>query len=267
MTDTACGSSSARLACRVLILLFLPGCAGGCLLVHKKDLASLNVRLEAGQRTLDAQSDRIDRLLEALEHQQELMWADMEHNTQAFEVLRDTIREQHAHTRRRIASSGGLPGPGPAPPPEAASRGTDKLLVGQAEKVRLTPPGRVFRARIDTGATTSSLDAREIEVFEREGEAWVRFKVPDPENGSLCEVEQPVIRHARIIQPAMEEPDRRPVVKLQIQLGPMRVIEDFTLVDRGDLPYQVLVGRNILRDLIIVDVAHKFIVPLPESGN
>ena len=267
-----------RMACVLLIAPFLHACAGVCLLVHKEDLASMNARLEAGQRTLDAQSEKLDRLLESLEQQHDLVLEsleqqhdlvleDMEHTTRAFEVLAQDIREQHAHTRRRMSSPGNLKSPTSAPFAALAAHGTEKLLVGEAERVRLTPPGRVFHARIDTGATISSLDARHIETFEREGEDWVRFKVPDPETGSLCEVEQQVARHTRIIQPGMEERDRRPVVRLQIQLGRMKVIEEFTLVDRGDLPYQVLIGRNILTDLFIVDVAHRFIVPLPESGT
>jgi hypothetical protein len=51
------------------------------------------------------------------------------------------------------------------------------------------------------------------------------------------------------------------VVKLQIQLGRLTLSEEFTLVDRTHLDYQVLIGRNILRDLLVVDVARKFIVP------
>ncbi len=158
----------------------------------------------------------------------------------------------------------------PAPRPAAAvsaSMSADKLLVGEIEKVRLSPPGHVFNARIDTGATTSSVDARDIETFERDGSTWVRFKIASPGNAALDEIEKPVVRHVRIVQSISSEIDRRPVVKLQFQLGRINLVEEFTLVDREHLNHQVLVGRNILKDLIIVDVAEKFIAPLPAMND
>jgi len=239
----------------VFLVSFLHATVVGCVLIHKDELTSIHAGVEAGHQRLDAQSDKIDRLLEAHEQQHDLLRADIEQNTETMEVLASLIRGRYPDARRRSGLQ------------ITDAPDTDKLQVGEAEKVRLTPPDRVFHARMDTGATTSSLDARDIEPFEREGNPWVRFKVADPENGSLYEMEQPVIRYVRIIQPAMTERDRRPVVKLQIQLGRIQVIEEFTLVDRRDLRYQVLIGRNILRDLIVVDVAQKFIVPLPEAGK
>ena len=49
------------------------------------------------------------------------------------------------------------------------------------EHVYISPPGILLTARIDTGATTSSIDARNIEPFERDGKRWVRFEVINPE--------------------------------------------------------------------------------------
>jgi hypothetical protein len=57
------------------------------------------------------------------------------------------------------------------------------------------------------------------------------------------------------------------VIELQFQIGKIKRIEEFTLEDRAHLDYQVLIGRNILQDLMIVDVASKFIAPLQEEKN
>lgn len=67
------------------------------------------------------------------------------------------------------------------PPPRA--RVTDKQLVGAVERVHLSPPDAVFEARIDTGAESSSLDARDIREFERDGSTWVRFLLVDRDTG------------------------------------------------------------------------------------
>ena len=50
-----------------------------------------------------------------------------------------------------------------------------KIIIGAVEKVRLLPPNVVLKARIDTGAKTTSIDAQNIIPFERDGKEWVRF--------------------------------------------------------------------------------------------
>jgi hypothetical protein len=175
--------------------------------------------------------------------------------------------EKHVVAWQKVANYKCPPATRPATPAVSAAMSTDKLLVGEIEKVRLSPPGHIFNARIDTGATTSSLDARDIETFERDGSTWVRFKIAPPGKAGLDEIEKPVVRHVRILQSISNETDRRPVVKLQFQLGRINLVEEFTLVDREHLNHQVLIGRNILKDLIVVDVAEKFIVPLPPIND
>jgi hypothetical protein len=175
--------------------------------------------------------------------------------------------EKHVVAWQKVAKQKCPPANRPATTTVSAAMSTDKLVVGESEKVRLTPPGHIFNARIDTGATTSSLDARDIETFERDGSTWVRFKIAPPGKAGLDEIEKPVVRHVRILQSISSDTDRRPVVKLQFQLGRISLVEEFTLVDREHLNHQVLIGRNILKDLMLVDVAEKFIVPLPAMND
>lgn len=254
-------------------LFLLCGCFTPSALIHKEDLAGIDTRLaemDARRHEHAEHLERLTNLLEQqatmLEQQKRLMMLDIEQNTRSFEYLEEVIKQHQSETRRRLAvlgGSGSSESNATNGPPAFA---TDKLLVGGIEKVRLTPPGRLFHARVDTGATTSSLDARDITTFERNGSPWVRFKIKDPEQDTLYELEKPVARRVRILQAGSDEADRRPVVKLQIQVGPVALIEEFTLVDRTHLDYQVLIGRNILRDLMVVDVARKFVVPMPEKG-
>src|SRR5690606_10103413 len=98
----------------------------------------------------------------------------------------------------------------------------DKQLVGSVEKVFLSPPGTLLSARIDTGATTSSLDARNLERFERNGERWVRFVVVNPEDDSEHVLECKVVRNVLIIQSVTDEAERRPVVELMVTVGKTR---------------------------------------------
>ena len=134
--------------------------------------------------------------------------------------------------------------------------------IGSVEVVRLLPPDHFFEARVDTGANTSSLDARDIEVFERDGDDYVRFTLAGEHfaNGEPIEMERPVSRFVQIIQASNEQNDRRPVIELQYRIGPVERVAEFTLSNRERLTYPALIGRNILRDLFPVDVSTRFIL-------
>ncbi|HBF94298.1 MAG TPA: ATP-dependent zinc protease, partial [Marinobacter adhaerens] len=59
--------------------------------------------------------------------------------------------------------------------------------------------------------------------------------------------------------------ERRVVVELQFFIGDHRQVAEFTLADRTNLTYEVLIGRNILRDVMLVDVGKEYATELPES--
>lgn len=136
-----------------------------------------------------------------------------------------------------------------------------KTIVGEKERIRLDPPGKNFVARIDTGATSSSLHAASIVQFERDGANWVRFTLEGEEGVET--VEAPIVRYARVVQQADPEGSRRPVVSLRVRLGEIDEAVQFTLADRSHLENEVLLGRSFLTDLTLVDVSRKFIQPAP----
>lgn len=53
----------------------------------------------------------------------------------------------------------------------------DKPVFGWVEKSTLEPWGVEVKAKLDSGALTSSMDARDIETFDKDGEEWVRFRL------------------------------------------------------------------------------------------
>lgn len=139
--------------------------------------------------------------------------------------------------------------------PRAEGGAANKQIIGSVEAVRLLPPDVVIHARIDTGAATTSIDAREIMPFERDGKPWVRFLfVAD---GKKSVIEKPVERRVRIKQHDEETPESRYVVRMRLVLGNTSQIIPVSLADRSRFKYPVLIGRNFLRDIYIVDVAKK----------
>lgn len=121
-------------------------------------------------------------------------------------------------------------------------------MIGLREWVALPELGVAgLRAKIDTGASTSSLHATEIETFERQGETWVRF------NAHLGTVVQ--LRHRRCEAPlvAMKtikssngHSQTRYVIKTTLALGDRVWDVEFTLACRKAMRYRLLLGSKAL---------------------
>jgi len=133
-----------------------------------------------------------------------------------------------------------------------------RTLLGRIEKVYMDPPGMEFNARIDTGAQTSSLNAIDIVEFERDGKPHVRFNVINPKTGEKTEITRRLRRYARVKELNNKESQNRPVVRMRVVIADIDEQINFTLVNRSNLKHQVLIGRNFLRDLAIVDVSKKY---------
>jgi hypothetical protein len=154
-----------------------------------------------------------------------------------------------------IAAAAALPGlllPGPS-----QARETSKTIFGYIERAVISAEGFSLKAKLDTGAETTSLDARNIKPFRREGERMVRFDVPDPETGQLVTLERPLARYVRIRQ--QDGPvERRPVVYMWLCLGHLAERVEVNLVDRNDFLYPLLIGRSAMRGSMIVDPEQTF---------
>ena len=138
-----------------------------------------------------------------------------------------------------------------------------KFILGEEESVSIQPPGIVLRARIDTGADTSSIDARGIEEFERDGKKWVKFILINRTTNKEYPLEAEISRHTKIVQSSMPDASvKRIVVKLKLTLGDHSDLSEFTLTNREHMEFPVLIGRNVLKDIALVDVSGKDLAPL-----
>ncbi|WP_162064083.1 ATP-dependent zinc protease [Vibrio taketomensis] len=141
-----------------------------------------------------------------------------------------------------------------------------KLILGEKEWVYIPGLEESFRARVDTGATTSSISAVDIVPFERNDQDWVKFKMVH--NGiNSNEMALPVERWVRIKQSSAEGSQRRAVVNMWIQIGDRKEKTEFTLADRTHLTFPVLLGRSFFRDVAVVDVSRKYIQDKHQQQN
>ena len=140
-------------------------------------------------------------------------------------------------------------------------RAGEKITVGEVEEVILLPWRVRLPARIDTGAATSSLDARDLKVKNNMAE----FKLPK-KYGNLP-IHLPVIGWQDIRSADFKE--RRPVVEITLCLGPKLIRTQVTLNDRSSVRYPLIIGRNILKDNFIVDCMHSHCLPpsCPEAAS
>ena len=139
---------------------------------------------------------------------------------------------------------------------EVAPSNKDLLVAGWVENVSIFPGGLKIKAKLDTGARNSSLNAKHIEEFERDGEKWVRFDLKNWK-GRTASFETKVIRMATIKQHETESATR-PVIRLGICLANVYKEVEVNLEDRSKFNYQMLIGRSYLRNSILVDSSATF---------
>jgi hypothetical protein len=140
-------------------------------------------------------------------------------------------------------------------------------VIGEKEWALLEPSDFIYEARIDTGAETSSIHAVDIQLVEKDGKRWVRFKLPNPATDEMVPLERPLHRRVMIKQTASEDLERRYVVRMWVTLGETRVWLDVSLSDREDFEFPVLIGRNMLMDNFAVDVSKHYVLPKPVPGK
>ncbi|HRQ05817.1 MAG TPA: ATP-dependent zinc protease [Nitrosomonas halophila] len=133
-------------------------------------------------------------------------------------------------------------------------------ILGWVEFVRLEPWGLKTRARLDTGANTSSMSARDVHVFKKNGKRWARFTF-DFKTGKddrSIEIERPLARLVKIKQHS-GPPQERPVVSMDICLADEVRSVEFSLIDRRALNYPILLGRKALAGYALVDSANAYL--------
>ncbi|WP_367989862.1 ATP-dependent zinc protease [Vibrio sp. NTOU-M3] len=141
---------------------------------------------------------------------------------------------------------------------EAKKTSDGKLILGEKEWVFVPGLEENFRARVDTGATTSSISAVDVVPFERDGQDWVKFKI-EHDGIKSKEIALPVERWVKIRQSSADKTQRRAVVIAWIQIGDLKEKTEFTLADRTHLTFPLLLGRSFFKDVAVVDVSQQYI--------
>lgn len=135
------------------------------------------------------------------------------------------------------------------------SRRADSPVLGWREWVGL-PQWEVahVKAKIDTGARTSSLHAFGLEWFERDGAPWVRFEIhPWQRSTADAVVAEAAVESTRNIRSSSGEIDHRPVVRAPLAIAGRDVDAEITLTRRDEMGFRMLIGREAIRGRFLVD--------------
>jgi hypothetical protein len=145
-------------------------------------------------------------------------------------------------------------------PPEPASM----PIFGWVEWTYIEPHHVHVKAKLDSGAQTSSLSAINVERFKRDGDEWIRFQVPisAADGGTaepqLVDMERRLEREV-LIKRHGGGPSRRPVVNIGVCLGTEAFVTPVTLTDRSRFNYPLLLGRSALRGRSLLDADQTYI--------
>lgn len=138
----------------------------------------------------------------------------------------------------------------------------NKMLVGNKEWCALPELGiPATKARIDSGAKTSSIHAFNIKKFHRDGETWVKFEVHPLQKNRRTSIhcEKPVIDQ-RSVKSSTGIAQLRYVISTTLQMGDKSWEIELTLANRDSMGYRMLLGREAMNGRIIVDPSHSYIL-------
>ena len=147
----------------------------------------------------------------------------------------------------------------------------EPTLYGRYEYIKVAELGETFKAKMDTGALTASLSAKDIELFQRDGDDWVRFRLATKDASNKV-YEHKVSRISKIKGRSDGEeddeaidPTKRPVVDLELCLGDEKRTVEVNLVDRSHFNYPLLIGAKALREFgAAVNPARRYTADKPD---
>ena len=134
----------------------------------------------------------------------------------------------------------------------------EAVRLGYLENVQIGNLALELKGKLDTGADTSSIHARDVEIYKRgKRDNWVRFRLVG-RGGRSIRYDQNVIRFVQI-KTKVGGTIRRPVIRMPICVGGVIGRAEINLADRAEFEYDVLIGREFLANRIVVDSGNTFV--------
>lgn len=133
-------------------------------------------------------------------------------------------------------------------------------VIGWREWIGLPDLGiKKIKAKVDTGARSSSLHAFNLQKFERDGVQWLRFHVYPVQRKLIDTVEvEAVVLEYRSVRSSSGKTAVRPVIVTNVELFDITWPVEMTLASRDEMGFRMLLGREAFRGRFLVDAGNSY---------
>jgi ribosomal protein S6--L-glutamate ligase len=142
----------------------------------------------------------------------------------------------------------------------------EKIIIGSREYCSLPDLGIVLiKAKVDSGAKTTALHADNVEVFQKNGQDWVRFSIqPFKSNDKVVNQCEALLIDNRIIKSSNGSKENRYVIKTTIILSNQKWEIEVTLTNRNFMGFRMLLGREAMAGRVLIDPEKRYILGKPK---
>lgn len=141
---------------------------------------------------------------------------------------------------------------------------TGLVVLGWRERLALPQLGiGLLKAKLDTGARSSSLHVDTLEAFERDGATWLRFSMHLGRRWPReVHAESPAVDRRTVTDTGGRRTERW-FIRSEVELAGQRFSVDINLTDRRHMLFPMLLGRSALDGRFVVDPARSYSLPRP----
>jgi hypothetical protein len=136
----------------------------------------------------------------------------------------------------------------------------DSIVIGWREWLILPELGiAAIKAKIDTGARTSSLHVDSLETVEKHGRTWLHFSVSATgrKHAPRIQCSAPAIARRAVTDSGGHE-TLRWFVRTRIDLGGVSFDAEINLTNRRNMLFPMLLGRSALGHRFTIDPAASY---------
>ncbi|MCB0701471.1 MAG: RimK/LysX family protein [Candidatus Kapaibacterium sp.] len=134
--------------------------------------------------------------------------------------------------------------------------------IGRIEEVSLIDLGfNNLDSKIDSGASTSALHAQNIRRIKEGDKSFVVFRLLDKSHPSYedNDIKLPLYKIKRV-KSSNGFTQKRYSIQTRMKLGKKIYRIEFTLTDRKDMKYPILLGTKFLKKKFLIDVSKKYLL-------